>query len=75
MRSRQSTVLWNVDTKDYSCDHEWEIIAWLERNPLRPGDIALMHDNHAVAPRAIGAVLEQLQSSGLEAKALTIDHL
>ena len=75
MRSRQSTVLWNVDTKDYSCDHERELIAWLEQNPLRSGDIALMHDNHGVAPRAMGALLEQLQRSGLEARALTIDDL
>jgi peptidoglycan/xylan/chitin deacetylase (PgdA/CDA1 family) len=47
----QSIVLWSADPKDYARQSADEVAEYIRSNPLRGGDIVLMHDNlpHAAA--------------------------
>lgn len=60
---RTTTVLWSVDPKDFATDGEEPLWNKLRKNPLRGGDIILLHDwvpaTVTVLPRFIEWIHEQ----------------
>ena len=50
-RAGLTVVLWNRDPKDFACGSAAELRNWFQRNPLRGGDLVLLHDTspHAAA--------------------------
>jgi peptidoglycan/xylan/chitin deacetylase (PgdA/CDA1 family) len=65
-----STVLWNVDPKDYNKTTADEVLAHFDNRPPEAGDLILFHDNH---PHAISILPELIATSrkrGLEFKSV-----
>lgn len=60
----QSVVLWNRDPKDLQPDLE-RTLRWCNGAPLMPGDIVLLHDDHALAVPALKAVVARARGLGL----------
>jgi peptidoglycan/xylan/chitin deacetylase (PgdA/CDA1 family) len=64
-RAGQQLVMWNVDPKDYLRHNPDELRTWFRHNPLRGGDVVLLHDN---VPHALGVLSElvgTVRASGL----------
>ena len=64
LKSRQTAVLWNVDTKDYRMESWSEMEEWCRSYKPERGDIVLMHDNkpHAATAAALIGTLSQFSS-------------
>ena len=60
-----NVLLWNVDPKDYKCPSRNVMIYWLKRNPLRGGDIVLLHDNRPRAVESLRDVIHAARDQGL----------
>lgn len=56
MQLRQTTVLWNRDTKDYQMKSLSDMETWWRQFEPSHGDIVLMHDNHPVAATAAAMI-------------------
>jgi peptidoglycan/xylan/chitin deacetylase (PgdA/CDA1 family) len=69
-RDRQTVVLWNTDTRDFACQSSDEFAAFFRRNPLRGGDVVLMHDNRPHAPARLAGVIAEARQRGLVFSAL-----
>ena len=65
LKSRQTIVLWNVDTKDYRMESWTEMEDWCRTYQPTRGDIVLMHDNrpHAATAAALIGTLSQFSST------------
>ncbi len=61
----QSVVLWNNDPRDYTCTSADEVARRFEAQPLRAGDLVLMHDIHPHAAGAIPALADAVRRKGL----------
>lgn len=61
-RARLTTVLWNVDPKDYNKSDADTVRDWFRARTVAGGDLVLMHDTH---PHAL-AVLPELVSTARE---------
>ena len=45
-QAKLTTVLWNVDPKDYRKSSAGEVLEWFRSRTLVAGDLVLFHDNH-----------------------------
>jgi peptidoglycan/xylan/chitin deacetylase (PgdA/CDA1 family) len=72
LRNRASTVLWNVDPRDYEAAGAAEILGRL--GPLRSGDIVLLHDRSAALVEALPEILARIADAGLRACSLDQAH-
>jgi peptidoglycan/xylan/chitin deacetylase (PgdA/CDA1 family)/glycosyltransferase involved in cell wall biosynthesis len=63
-RSGQTVVLWNSDPKDYVSQSTEEIHAWFQKNPLRAGDLVLMHDNRPFAAEVLPELITSARRRG-----------
>ncbi len=61
----QSVVLWNRDPKDYALAGLDPFRRWLESEPLRGGDIVLLHDSHGRIVPVLDALVERAGALGL----------
>ena len=59
-------VLWNVDARDYSCKSNSEMADWFRSNPLRGGDIVLLHDRLPFAGEVLPEVIAATRQRGLD---------
>ena len=66
-RQRNTVVLWNRDPKDFEMRNARELEAWFAKQPLKAGDVVLLHDTH---PHALGALATLLPGSPLRYVAL-----
>jgi peptidoglycan-N-acetylglucosamine deacetylase len=64
-RSGLTTVLWNVDPKDYSMQSGVEVRSWFQRCPFASGDIVLFHDIHPHALSALPDLISEARSREL----------
>ena len=63
---RQSVVLWNSDPRDYGCGGPDEIASFFADNPLRGGEIVLLHEQHQHTARALPDLVRSVRELGLE---------
>jgi peptidoglycan/xylan/chitin deacetylase (PgdA/CDA1 family) len=61
-----TTVLWNVDPKDYNKQTAREVWTCFEEHPLQAGDLVLFHDNHPHAIAILPKLIATCRSRGLE---------
>jgi peptidoglycan/xylan/chitin deacetylase (PgdA/CDA1 family) len=61
----QSIVLWSADPKDYIRQSADEVAEYIRANPLRGGDIVLMHDNLPHAAAVLPALIESALKDSL----------
>jgi peptidoglycan/xylan/chitin deacetylase (PgdA/CDA1 family) len=61
----QTVVLWNRDPKDYACRSADELSRTLEVEPLRGGDMLLLHDDRPHAAAVLPELIERTRSDGL----------
>jgi peptidoglycan/xylan/chitin deacetylase (PgdA/CDA1 family) len=64
-RAGFSIVLWNVDPKDFSRPSADALRDWFRNNPLRGGDVVLLHDDRPHATPALTELIEAARSSRL----------
>jgi peptidoglycan/xylan/chitin deacetylase (PgdA/CDA1 family)/glycosyltransferase involved in cell wall biosynthesis len=64
-------VLWNVDPRDYACRTAKELAVWFRRNPLRSGDVVLLHDRLPLAVDVLPELILATRERGLEFVPLT----
>lgn len=69
-RSNQSVVLWNVDPRDYAQPSAADLAAWFHANPLRGGDIVLLHDAAPHAVRVLPELIAAARRRGLSFRPL-----
>jgi peptidoglycan-N-acetylglucosamine deacetylase len=62
---RQTVVLWNVDPKDYTRSNFQVVAAWFVAQPLRGGDLVLLHDTIPYAIDLVPILADQARASGL----------
>ena len=62
---RQTVVLWNVDPKDYTRSNSQAVAAWFAAQPLRGGDLVLLHDTVPHAIDLVPILADQARASGL----------
>lgn len=65
-RERLTTVLWNVDPKDYKTSSADELREWFRARGLTAGDIVLLHDTHPHAIQALPDVVASARARGLQ---------
>jgi len=61
-----TTVLWNVDPKDYNKRSADEVRCAFANRPLESGDIVLFHDNHPHAVEILPDLVARARRDGLE---------
>ncbi|MDU4960308.1 MAG: polysaccharide deacetylase family protein [Sporomusaceae bacterium] len=61
------TILWSIDTKDWSCPPKQKIIETVINN-VKPGSIILMHDGQypIPTPQVLGDVIDELRLRGYD---------
>jgi glycosyltransferase involved in cell wall biosynthesis/peptidoglycan/xylan/chitin deacetylase (PgdA/CDA1 family) len=64
-RAGQKIVLWNMDPRDWDCRSASELQERFEENPIRGGDVVLLHDDRPHAFRALPAVIAAARTRGL----------
>lgn len=69
-RQAQTSVLWNVDTKDFKFDSRADLSRWIDSYIPRDGDVILMHDIHKNASHLVSDLLGKLADSGLAADSI-----
>jgi peptidoglycan/xylan/chitin deacetylase (PgdA/CDA1 family) len=67
----QCIVLWNVDPKDFQCTCAGELSAKFQANPVRGGDVVLLHDTVPHAIEVLPQVIEAAHGAGLRFETLT----
>ena len=65
MRAGLTVVLWNVDPRDYARTSVEGLAAWFAKQPMRSGDIVLMHDAWPWAAGVIGGLARAAREGGL----------
>jgi peptidoglycan-N-acetylglucosamine deacetylase len=65
-RSGFTTVLWNVDPKDFNKRSADEIRCVFTNRPLESGDLVLFHDNHPHAIEILPELVARTRRDGLE---------
>jgi peptidoglycan/xylan/chitin deacetylase (PgdA/CDA1 family) len=63
-RAGQTVVLWNADPKDYASQSTEEVRTWFEKNPLRAGNLVLMHDNQPFAADVLPELITTARRRG-----------
>jgi peptidoglycan/xylan/chitin deacetylase (PgdA/CDA1 family) len=66
VKSGYTTVLWNVDPKDYACKCSEDVRAWFAGRPMSAGDVVLMHDNHPHAASIMPDLISSVREQGLK---------
>src|SRR5262245_49327547 len=61
-----TTVLWNVDPKDYNKQSADPVRLALANRPLKSGDLVLFHDNHPHAIEILPDLIDATRDGGLE---------
>lgn len=64
-RDGLTTVLWNVDPKDYKTASADELREWFRARELKAGDIVLLHDTHPHAIQALPELVSSARGGGL----------
>jgi peptidoglycan/xylan/chitin deacetylase (PgdA/CDA1 family) len=64
-RGRLTTVLWNVDPRDYATDTGDEVRSWFKSHPLRAGDLVLLHDTRPHALEILPELFAAARANGL----------
>lgn len=72
---RRALVHWSYDSLDYREPSDEALLARLRDQPPKPGDIVLMHDDHARAVTALRAVLPIWRQRGYTFEALPAEAL
>jgi peptidoglycan/xylan/chitin deacetylase (PgdA/CDA1 family) len=63
---RQTIVLWNVDPKDFAQPSSQHVVDWFKSNPLRGGDLLLLHDTTPHTFQAVPDIVAEARRAGLE---------
>jgi len=61
-----TTVLWNVDPKDFNKQRSDEVRLYFDTRPFRSGDLVLFHDNHPHAIAVLPDLIASARDRGLE---------
>ena len=69
-RERRRICLWSYDTCDYSRKPTDHVLSSIQRNPVRGGDILLMHDDAGLALELLRVLLPEWKRQGFEFRAL-----
>ena len=69
-RERRRICLWSYDTCDYSRKPMDQVLPSIQRNPVRGGDILLMHDDAGLALELLRVLLPEWKRQGFEFRAL-----
>lgn len=64
-RQGQTTVLWNVDPKDYNKQSADEVESYFQERQFRGGDLILFHDNHPHAIVVLPDLIASARDRGL----------
>lgn len=67
---RRSVAYWSYDSLDYQRPPLAQLVARLREQPPAPGDIVLMHDDHALAGDALAELLPEWLAAGQRFHAL-----
>ncbi|MEB3340188.1 tetratricopeptide repeat protein [Okeania sp.] len=71
LEMKKKMILWNIDSKDYVKENDWETIANYVIENARPGAIILMHDNRTKTVKATEIILETLTVQGYKFKTVS----
>ena len=69
-RERRRICLWSYDTCDYSRKPIDQVLPLIQRNPVRGGDILLMHDDAGLALDLLRVLLPEWKRQGFGFRAL-----
>lgn len=69
-RERRRICLWSYDTCDYSRKPIDQVLPLIQRNPVRGGDILLMHDDAGLALDLLRVLLPEWKRQGFKFRAL-----
>lgn len=69
-RERRRICMWSYDTCDYSRKPMDQALPLIQRNPVRNGDILLMHDDAGLALDLLRVLLPEWKRQGFEFRAL-----
>jgi peptidoglycan/xylan/chitin deacetylase (PgdA/CDA1 family) len=64
-RAGLTTVLWNVDPKDYNKPRADPVRDWFRARAITSGDLVLMHDTHPHALAVLPELIESARARGL----------
>ena len=70
LRERRRICLWSYDTCDYSRRPIDQVLPLIQRNPVRSGDILLMHDDAGLALDLLRVLLPEWKRQDFEFRAL-----
>ena len=73
LRERRRICLWSYDTRDYSREPASRVLPWILGQPVRAGDILLMHDDGGLALDLLRALLPEWERQGFEFCALPVE--
>jgi peptidoglycan/xylan/chitin deacetylase (PgdA/CDA1 family) len=65
-RGGLTTVLWNVDPKDYNKSSAGDVRDWFRGRDLEGGDLVLFHDTHPLALEVLPDLVASARDRGLE---------
>ncbi len=65
-RAGQTVALWNKDPRDGKRASAQDLLRWFGANPIRPGDVVLLHDDCPHAAAALPAVIREARQCGVE---------
>ena len=68
-----TTVLWSIDSRDFSRQGVEDILNKTIRKGIRPGDIILFHDDNDFTLEALPIIIEKLKDEGQSF--VTVDEL
>lgn len=69
-RAQRTIVLWSIDPRDYRQRAAADLAAALRTQPLRPGDVLLLHDAQPHTAAVLPDLAAMLRDSGLTASLL-----
>ncbi len=67
---RRRICIWSYDTCDYSRKPVDQVLSLIQLNPVRSGDILLMHDDGGLSLDLVRVLLPEWKRQGLEFRAL-----
>lgn len=69
-RERRRICMWSYNTCDYSREPMDQLLPFIRRNPVRSGDILLMHDDAGLALDLLRVLLPEWKQQGFQFRAL-----
>jgi peptidoglycan/xylan/chitin deacetylase (PgdA/CDA1 family) len=70
IRERRRILYWSYDSLDYSRRSAGELLEVIERHPMRPGEIVLMHDDSQLSLDLLRELIPGWKAAGFALRAL-----